>query len=44
MKTIKVSDELWEKLMLIKLKEKEKNLNEIIERLLKQKRGVRGGK
>jgi len=43
MKTIKVDDEVWEKLMFMKLKEKEKSINKLIEKLLKQKRGVRGG-
>jgi len=34
-KTIHVSDEVWEKLTLLKIKKKKKTLNEVIEELLK---------
>jgi len=44
MKTVKVTDELWEKIMLLKLKNKEKSINSLLERLLKQNKGVQSGK
>jgi predicted CopG family antitoxin len=44
MKTIKVTDELWEKIMLLKLKNKEKSINNLLESLLKEKKGCKSGK
>ena len=44
MKTIKVTDELWEKVMLLKLKNKEKSINSLLEKLLKQKKRCKSGK
>ena len=44
MKTVKVTDELWEKIMLLKLKNKEKSINSLLERLLKQNKEVKSGK
>lgn len=44
MKTIKVTDELWEKIMLLKLKTKEKSINNLLENLLKEKKRCKSGK
>lgn len=44
MKSIKVTDELWEKIMLLKLQNKEKSINNLLENLLKEKKRCKSGK
>jgi len=37
-KTIQVSDEVWEKLLILKARMRKKSLNEVIEELLKNQK------
>lgn len=36
MKNVKVSDKTWERLMMLKLKRREKSINDLIEKLLEK--------
>jgi len=41
-KFIKVSDDIWEDLYLIKIKNKEKSLNEVLKKLISKKGDIDG--